>query len=273
MKTAIHTTASALAVSLFALFVLVTGIGIAGAAERWPVDAMNRQIDQTNFVVNSGCSGTLIDLKNRYILTAAHCVGAQYKVIEKEEIADDGTVTKKEVRVVVPGEVRQIVFNGPSVEQETVYRTRMLAVDKARDLALVQILAEVIPNIAVSKIACADPVRGEAAYIVGNPAGVLYSSVAVGVVSSLQRTYGELGISDLGGGPTGSGPLMQVSAGIIGGNSGGAVYNDAGELIGVPVVGHRTNEVIGFAVPLAEIKAFLKANGAGDLVAGCAATS
>lgn len=243
----------------------------ASSVRAWPIDAMNLQIDQTNFLVNGGCSGTLIDIENRYVLTAAHCVDAQYKTVEIEEIADDGTVTKKQVRRVIPGEVRQLVFSGASIVQEVVYRTKLIGVDNKKDLALLQIIVETIPNVISSRIACEAPVRGEPAYTVGNPYGVLYASVGVGIVSSVQRDYGLIGMSGFGDGPSNDEPLMQVSSGVIGGNSGGAVYNARGELIGVPVRAAQVHETIGLAVPLAEIKAFLKANKAGDLFASCEA--
>ena len=222
----------------------------------WSGDKMNAQIDQTNFVVNNGCSGTLIDAVNRYILTAAHCVTAQYKTIEREEITDDGEVKKKEVRVLIQGTVKQIAFNDNGNEiREVTYRTKMVVVDKFRDLAVVKILSA-IPNVIVSKIACGEVKRGDRVKIVGNPTGVLYSSVVEGIVSSVERDYSTINFGDTEQSDKG---LIQISGGVIGGNSGGAVYNDYGDLIGVPVIAHRSNETLGFAVPVWAIRDFLRA--------------
>src|SRR5690606_1351932 len=109
------------------------------------------------------------------------------------------------------------------------------------------------------------PIRGETVYIVGNPMGTLYSSVTVGIVSSVQRDYGLIGFDNTNQQQA----LMQISGGVVGGNSGGAAYNSNGEIIGVPVLGHRTNEVIAFATPLAAIKEFLAANKFGSLFEHC----
>lgn len=238
-------------------------LGTTAFAGGWP--GMNRQIDETNFVVNVGCSGTLIDVQKRYVLTANHCVENQYETVERENIDDKGVVTKERVRRLKPGTVKQIFFNGASEVREVTYRTRIVAVDKDKDLALVHVLAD-LPNKSASRIACTDTQRGDSVFVVGNPAGVLYASVIPGMVSSVQRDYGILNIGDA---PSES--LLQISGGIVGGNSGGAVYNTAGELIGVPVLANRVNEVIAFAVPLSAIKEFLTKNGAAAVFAYCKA--
>lgn len=219
----------------------------------WAVSDMNKQIDQTNFVVNQGCSGTLIDLKERLVLTANHCIDDQYVVVEEEEIDDKGEVKKKKVRKLLEGSVSQLQFDAAEQIRTVTYKTRLLAYDSSVDIALLQIVAKEIPNTKAAPIACTAPVRGEKVYAVGNPMGILYSSVTQGIVSSNQRTYGTIGVStgkDL--------PLVQFSSGIIGGNSGGAMYNDKGELAGIPVRGNRANEILGFAVPLEQITKFLK---------------
>jgi len=66
--------------------------------------------------------------------------------------------------------------------------------------------------------------------------------------------------------------LMQISGGVVGGNSGGAVYNMNGEFVGVPVLAHRVNEVLGFAVPLPMVRKFLVDNKFEYLFAHCEQT-
>lgn len=242
-----------------ALFILLGG----QAAYAWSSEEMNRTIDETNFVVNIGCSGTLIDVSQRLVLTANHCVTGQYKVVEREVIDPDGTVKTKKVRELEEGTVSQRAFRDARPVKTTEYSTKLLFVDRDKDLALLQILAE-IPNKTQAILSCTNPARGDAITIVGNPMGVLYSSVTAGIVSSVQRTYGTLGASS-----NQDTMLMQVSGGLVGGNSGGAVYNTDGRLIGVPVLGHRINEVLGFAVSLSDIKAFLKSNGKEEVYRYC----
>lgn len=230
---------------------LILGMGVALA---WETDAMNTQIDQTNFVVNEGCSGTLIDVEQRLILTAKHCVSQQYKTEKVEDIAEDGTVTEREVRIAIPGTVSQITFAGSNAVSTVEYRTKVLRSDRGTDLALLQIKAETIPNKVSAPIACENVVRGDEVLIVGNPAG-LYSSVTKGIVSSVQRSY-EIAPS-LNGSLSHEEPLIQVDGGVVGGNSGGAVYNSEGELVGVPVAAYRFWEKLGFMAPISSVLEFL----------------
>lgn len=238
------------------------------AHAEWSIAEMNRQIDQTNFMVNQGCSGTLISLDPGLVLTANHCITNQYETIERETVGDDGVVKRDKVRRLKPGTVTQIFFDGASEARRVVYRTKVKALDQGRDLALLQVTAK-LPNTRVSKLSCSEPGRGDRVYIVGNPMGVLYSSVVPGMITSVQRDYDLLGLGDdTGDFGSSTEPLLQISGGVVGGNSGGSLYNDAGELIGVPVRASRINEVLGFAVPLGSIKEFLKGQGLDTLAGG-----
>jgi S1-C subfamily serine protease len=228
---------------------------------------MNETIDATNFLVNKSCSGTLIDAHSRFILTANHCIENQYETVEREKIGDDGVIKIEKVRRLRPGRVSKLEFIGSENTRILSYKFVIKAVDKASDLALLQIVSTLDTCVdgtcikpAAAKFACTAPVRGDQVFVVGNPKGILYSSVTKGIVSSLQRDYSTLRLeSDEPDNATQ--PLMQISGGVIGGNSGGSVYNNNGELIGVPVLAYEVHETLGFAVPLNAIKSFLSAHG------------
>jgi S1-C subfamily serine protease len=244
---------------LAAIAVLFPAISYAD----WSTADMNRQIDQTNFLINDSCSGTLIDADKGYILTAEHCITSQYRVIEREKIDSDGVVTKEKVRVVTPGTVSQKLFKGPHEVQINTYVFSVVLSDRKLDLALLQTKAK-LPNNMSAKIACAEPVRGDTVFAVGNPYSILYSSITKGIVASNQRSYETIGIDDQD-----NNGLMQISAPIVGGNSGGAVYNTDGHLVGVPVRGSRMNEAFSLSVPLYDIKKFLMREGLDYLWKDC----
>lgn len=230
--------------------------------------AMNARIDTTNFLVNRGCSGTLIDAKNDYILTAHHCITTQYEMVEREKIQEDGTVKKEKVRVVRPGMVSQIFYKGPAESQRNSYVYKIIRSDAELDLALLKVQAK-LPYAEAPQFACNDLARLDKVYAVGNSYSVLYSSITEGIVSSVTRSYRDLGlVGDLADGTeSGEAGLTQHSAVIAGGNSGGALYNAAGEFTGVNVRGAATG--FSFAVPLVDVKRFLTREGLSVLWERC----
>lgn len=232
----------------------------APAAADWSITKMNTTIEQTNFLVNSGCSGTLLNYMKGVVLTAYHCVDNQYETVTREKIGPDGKVTEEKVRVAKPGTVTQKTFSGPNEVQQTSYVFKLVDVDRKNDLALLKIQTPVSQRVPV-EIACKSPERGEKVYAVGNSFAVLYSSVSTGIVASVQRNYRDLRIAGDLGDTTDDGEhgLTQHTAVIAPGNSGGALFNDKGELIGVNVRGIPGG--FAFAVPLADIQSFLSKNG------------
>jgi hypothetical protein len=81
---------------------------------------LNNLVDRTNIMVNSGCSGTILDSVESLILTANHCIDQQYETVTREEIGSDGEVTEKEVRIAVPGVIHQFEFDGEGVIAKTI---------------------------------------------------------------------------------------------------------------------------------------------------------
>jgi S1-C subfamily serine protease len=92
---------------------------------------------------------------------------------------------------------------------------------------------------------------GQIVLAMGNPLG-LTGSVTQGIISATGRTVSEASAS--GGGSVTLADTLQTSAAINGGNSGGALVNLAGQVIGIPTAAARDPEAgaapgIGFAIP------------------------
>ena len=97
----------------------------------------------------------------------------------------------------------------------------------------------------------ADIAAGQIVMAMGNPLG-LTGSVTQGIISATGRTVTESGTS--GGAATTIADALQTSAAINGGNSGGALVDLNGQVIGVPTAAARDPEAgaapgIGFAIP------------------------
>ncbi len=222
--------------------------------------SVSHSVARMNYVDGTGghtCTGQLLAAQNGdltpYFLTANHCIQTQFRTIEREKIDEKGVVTKEKVRISEPGTVSQIVFNGPSEVQRTSYTFKIKLNDSDLDLALIQVNAK-IPNAVPAPIACRDAVRGETVYAVGNPLGVLYASVSKGIVASSNRNYRMIGVDE---GNMADNGLTQATTPTAGGNSGGSLYNDTGEIVGVVVRGYQQIAPVNLSVPLADIKKFL----------------
>lgn len=223
---------------------------------------LNKQIDATNFLVNDNCSGTRV--APGLILTANHCVAEQFQDVERDKVDEKtGEVQKIKVRVSKPGTVSQLKFVDHGESQRTVFVYTVKAHDPDHDLALVRTISKLADAKSVP-VACREPQRLDQVYAIGNTRAILYSSATVGVIASVQRDYRLLGIDGSSGDgidQPGDNALIQHTAPMGGGNSGGALLNDDGELIGVNVRGYQNVAPLGFAVPLDDVRKFLKDSG------------
>lgn len=254
-----------------AVAALLLAISMTGPAMAWDQKAMNTQVDQTNFLVNHNCSGTLIGGNPSYILTAHHCIMDTYQTVKKKDIQPDGTVKERDVRISVPGTVSQLYFKGSAEVQRNSYVYKVVADDDQLDLALLLIQTP-LPNKTGAPMACQEVTRGDKVYAVGNAYVVLYASVSQGTVASVTRSYRDLGLSGDLGDATDNGEhgLIQHTALISGGNSGGALYNDNGEYVGTNV---RGGGGWSLSVPYTDVRHFLEKEGHGNFFAHCEKTN
>jgi S1-C subfamily serine protease len=223
-------------------------------AQGWPVREINHAIEQTNFIVNGGCSGTLISIREKLILTNYHCIEREVSSIEREVMDERGFVRKVKVRKYNDVPVVQNRYDGFIRTGSASYVTEIVAEAKTRDLALLKIKGEIPHTYASPLLPDGEKVvRGERVYTVGNPAGE-DASLVEGIVSNVNRTF-EFAWTD--GAKL---PMIQFSGGLFGGNSGGALYDSRGRLIGVPAAGYPSATFIGFAIPVEVVKLFLQDN-------------
>ena len=121
------------------------------------------------------------------------------------------------------------------------YSARIIGADKTTDLALIKIDGRNLPAI---EIANSDDVKvGEWVLAIGNPLG-LNNTVTAGIISAKARTLGANGVES----------FIQTDAAINAGNSGGALVNANGELVGINAMLYSQTgsySGYGFAIPTA----------------------
>ena len=119
------------------------------------------------------------------------------------------------------------------------YSARIIGTDKSTDLALIKVDGKNLPTL---PIADSDKVKvGEWVIAVGNPFG-LNNTVTAGIISAKARSLGANGVES----------FIQTDAAINAGNSGGALVNTQGELVGINAMLYSQTgsySGYGFAIP------------------------
>lgn len=141
-----------------------------------------------------------------------------------------------------------VVSNGRAKEMTVVFSDgektpgKLIWQDESLDLAVIKVEKTGLP---VMDIGDSDKVSvGDKAVAIGNPLGLdLQSTLTSGYISGLNRTINMENGASMDG-------LIQTDAAINGGNSGGALLNAKGELIGINTAKASGGEGIGFAIPI-----------------------
>lgn len=138
-----------------------------------------------------------------------------------------------------------------TLENGIIYDGSVIWADSNIDLAIVKISAN---NLDYIELADSDNISlADEVYAIGNPIGIEFQrTVTKGIVSGINRTIkieNEDNYME---------DLIQTDATINEGNSGGALVNLKGELIGINTVKISNAEGIGFAVPINIIKPIIE---------------
>ena len=132
-----------------------------------------------------------------------------------------------------------------TLHDDSTYTATVVGADQQSDIALLKIEAT---GLTPAVLGDSDNVQvGEVVIAVGNPMGTLGGTVTDGIVSALNRD-----ISVEGNEMT----LMQTSAAISPGNSGGGLFNTNGELVGIVNAKYSDEDAegLGFAIPVNTMK-------------------
>ena len=222
----------------------------ASSALAWEVEDLNEHIEQTNFIVGNHCSGTLISVEHRLVLTNEHCTSKYVSTVTEKVVDEKGVVQEVRMQRTQDVPVSQKVYKEHKLVSQSSYIGDLVDFDADTDLSLIQLRVDKLPQTREAEFFTGDQVyRGEVAYAIGNPM-MLDASVTKGIVSNVNRLV-QIGREERA--------YYQMDAGIVGGSSGGSLYNENGLLIGVPAAGARGTSV-GLAIPYNIVMNFLESN-------------
>ena len=218
---------------------VLTSAQVAAKVESSVVAITTEHMTTSNYwfgsYVTSGAGSGVIISEDGYILTCAHVIDGASKITV--ELQDGETAVATLVGSYTNGDIAVIKID----------KTGLNAAEIADSDALLQ---------------------GETCYAVGNPEGRFSGSISDGIISALDRTITVQVESAAPNGGRGNSlydmfygggtyvqniqlNVLQMTAAVSPGNSGGALFNDRGQLIGIVSAksSQTDSEGLGFAIP------------------------
>ena len=221
--------------ALFAGCILLGGSSAASAdaAELSPADLYEQNVRSTVGITTSG-------------KTASRYGGYTYRTAGSGFIlSDDGYILTNCHLVKGSDSVTVATYD------DEIYDAKVIGCDEYSDIAILKIDAK---NLKPVTIGDSDKLRvGDSVYAIGNPLGELTFSLTHGIVSALSRNV-KFGSGD-------SMSLIQTDCAINSGNSGGALFNSRGEVVGITNAKFSSNifsseaeiDNICFAIPISSV--------------------
>ena len=174
---------------------------------------------QREYTQTSAGSGVIIS-SDGYIVTNNHVISGADKITVYVMPEEDGA-------------------------QEETYEATLVGTSESNDIAVLKIDATGL-NAAVFGDSDA-LVIGEPAVVIGNPMGTVHGSVTAGIISAMEH---ELTIDDL------TINAIQTDAAVNPGNSGGALFDEHGSVVGIIYAKSSSVQIegIGYAIPVNTVK-------------------
>ncbi|MGH1561323.1 S1C family serine protease [Mumia sp. DW29H23] len=127
------------------------------------------------------------------------------------------------------------------------YEAEVVGYDATSDVALLQL--EDASGLRTVTTDTDEPVQvGDAVVGVGNAGGTSEASAAAGTVTALEQA---ITVSDESGGSEHLTNLIEINADIVSGDSGGPLYDDDGEVVGMDTASSGSADVTAYAIPIA----------------------
>ena len=247
--------------SVLAGLFIIGAVLLTGCASSNARQSEGSGIPETSHAASSSGTQPISEARNTPAVRAAKAVGPAVVGITNKAVARDwfnnqvqveqgvgsGVIFRSDGYIVTNNHVvagaKEIIV---SVSDGRSLKGRIVGADELTDIAVVKINATDLPAAAFGN--SDDLVVGEPAIAIGNPMGLEFQgSVTSGVISALNRTL-DIGERRL--------KLIQTDAAISPGNSGGALVNADGLVIGINSAKVAANGVegMGFAIPINAVR-------------------
>lgn len=158
-------------------------------------------------------------------------------------ISDDGYILTN--NHVISGADKITVYVMKDNDEEDTYEATLVGTSESNDVAVLKIDAT---GLNAATFGDSDQLElGEPAIVIGNPMGTVHGSVTQGIISAKEH---ELTIDDV------TINAIQTDAAVNPGNSGGALFDEYGHVVGVVYAKSASVQIegIGYAIPVNDIK-------------------
>ncbi|MDO4743870.1 MAG: trypsin-like peptidase domain-containing protein [Clostridia bacterium] len=208
--------------------------------------------------VNTGSELTTVEISKQVgpavvgITSTVNNVMSIFNISTASEGTGSGIILSSDGYIVTNNHV----IDGASAVKVTLntgseYEAKVIGSDSKTDLAVIKIKPD--ETLAVAQLGDSSQIQvGERAIAIGNPLGMeFFGSTTQGIISAINRkiTVGDRTMS-----------VIQTDAAINEGNSGGALVNAYGKVIGINAVKIASSSVegMGFAIPISEAKPIIE---------------